>query len=454
MVQYTIEQLQGMNITSLKKIGKNKKIPGYSTWKSTDNMREQVIGIIINHQQSHADINEQPIISPIIDYTVDQVQVMKITKLKKVAKQLGIPGFSTYNTTNIEQLRSLVIQTLGIDRQNSQVTPERVYMMGIRELKKVARQMKIPNVTKYRKNNEDALRTLIIEQCCSPVVVESLFSASPIDASDAIGLFDDEIPLNINPTKPHKQLVQDDDEIQLNINPTKQLVQDDDDDEYIPASDAIGLFDDEIPLNINPTKQLVQDDDLMFQPDFIPSPEPLPEFPDDELTFRPDDISSSQSLNGLPIESPIFPWEQASISPVYNIPSPSLSEFEPSPIFQSPTPIEEKEEKEEKYPDDFALLDDLEPIEDEIEDEIEEIQRSFPVSGGFLAPAEYTPSIINKRSTVQQTLIPITKVPQKISPHDLMLKIKSMNVTDTRSDDIVKVQNSIDELLEKCTLMV
>jgi hypothetical protein len=167
MVEYTPEQLLSLTLSKLKKIGKEKKIPKYTSWK--------------NVQDAVDAISASPAQAPSMALDVD---TMSITDLKKMAKELNIPNFNKYKKDTISQLRNLVKSSMGMSEQQVEVVNEQVIeqvvdvdTMTITVLKKMAKELNIPNFNKYKKDTIGQLRTLVKarlepEQVVVPQVVD------------------------------------------------------------------------------------------------------------------------------------------------------------------------------------------------------------------------------------------------------------------------------------------
>ncbi len=102
MVDYTEEYLQGLSMTNLKKIGKEYKIPKYTTWKTKANAIIAIQeAVVVPEVPEPIVVNEEEVETPSVD-------TMTITVLKKLAKQMNIPNASKYKKATIGELRTLV----------------------------------------------------------------------------------------------------------------------------------------------------------------------------------------------------------------------------------------------------------------------------------------------------------------------------------------------------------
>ena len=87
-------------------------------------------------------------------------------------------------------------------------------------------------------------------------------------------------------------------------------------------------------------------------------------------------------------------------------------------------------------------------------DEKYPIVPNYPKTGGFFSTPGVSGQIIVKKSGVKETIIPKTKSIQNITPEQIQNIIQNMNETEVKTNDLLKVEKSIENLLEECTLMV
>jgi hypothetical protein len=123
MITYTREELGHANITTLRKIGKEKKIPLYSSWKKNDiaNIIEIILDFQDNNQIPRELLGEDNRIENVVvsfgGVNQDHLWDMTITQLKKYATDLNKKGYkivniSRYKKSNINEFRNVIKQVL------------------------------------------------------------------------------------------------------------------------------------------------------------------------------------------------------------------------------------------------------------------------------------------------------------------------------------------------------
>ena len=111
------------------------------------------------------------------------VSTMKITQLKALAKELKVPRYSTYKKSDIEVLRELVLEKMNtdepqvVDEQPRAIIqrielPADISTMKITQLKALAKKLKVPRYRTYKKSDIDVLRRLILDYAPPPEEVE------------------------------------------------------------------------------------------------------------------------------------------------------------------------------------------------------------------------------------------------------------------------------------------
>jgi superfamily II DNA or RNA helicase len=93
--------LDGLNLGKLKDIAKELKIPCYSRYRS-DN-KQELIDLIINTRE-----NPSVICMESISPEKDELSSMTLTKLKDIARDIKIPGYSKYKSSNKGDLENLI----------------------------------------------------------------------------------------------------------------------------------------------------------------------------------------------------------------------------------------------------------------------------------------------------------------------------------------------------------
>ena len=88
MNDYTQESLQKLSLSKLKKIGKDNKIPKYTTWKT---VQDAINAILPNGEEVPLVAEDIPIAVVEVEPSVD-IDGMNLTNLKKLAKELKKGG--------------------------------------------------------------------------------------------------------------------------------------------------------------------------------------------------------------------------------------------------------------------------------------------------------------------------------------------------------------------------
>ncbi|MDC3332911.1 hypothetical protein OAV62_01585 [bacterium] len=177
---YTREKLNSMTLTSLKKLGKKLGIKGYYKWNSK--LRPIILQLIIDAGKQLPDDDEvkqdkegKPFPPPRI---AADVYTMKITALKKLARTLKVPLYSKYKKSDIDVLRRIVQDYIDTPPPSTPIIqptqplivelPNDITSLKITALKKLARTLKVPNYTRYKKDRIDELRQLVIDYAQKP----------------------------------------------------------------------------------------------------------------------------------------------------------------------------------------------------------------------------------------------------------------------------------------------
>ena len=111
---YTVDELKGMSLAQLKKIGKALRVPRYTTWKKQD--RERAIQTLLDTQE--CDSKKSTV-------TLEELENATLTRLKHIAKnsKLGIKNLRGYKKDDKDSLVQEIATLFGLPRVDETTFP-------------------------------------------------------------------------------------------------------------------------------------------------------------------------------------------------------------------------------------------------------------------------------------------------------------------------------------------
>lgn len=162
------------SIAELRTIAKNLGVPRYSTYKAAD--RSELISKIENAQTVIKSLHTPAAPgSESSDTSVDSLVGKPVSELKTIAKNLGVPRYSTYKAADKHALISEISKRIGstpVANEGGEQEDADFMNKGMSELKTIAKRLGVPRYSTYNTSNKESLISQITSRMADMRITE------------------------------------------------------------------------------------------------------------------------------------------------------------------------------------------------------------------------------------------------------------------------------------------